>query len=187
LIEFKPATNVRQLRLDFQTTDIRKNAARAVNTALRFGRAEASRRIRQQIRLPRSEVSGSGGGIAIRFAGGASLEGRLTGASDPLPLAQFKTGSKGRTARVEVKPGRVRTLPNVVNFADGGFAIRSPRKPRTAYKPRRVGRDLWLLFGPSLAQGLLDRTATRGVFVEVEPLILLRAEREFLRLSKVFA
>jgi hypothetical protein len=94
----------------------------------------------------------------------------ITGRHRPTSLASFARGARTigprRTAvSLEVQPGIVRRLKGAffVRLRAGntdtgpgntGLAIRLPagKVPDRAYKPKLMGKNLWLLYGPSIDQ-----------------------------------
>jgi len=170
-------------------------ASRAINQILRNSRTQSSRLLRQQVNFPARYLVSQDGKIALRPASAGRLEGRLSASSDPRSLARFVSGSargKGKV-KVEVAPGGVRSLPGAfllsVSGRAGGentlLAVRSPTKPTGAFRPRKIGKNLWSLYGPSVSQALLHRDERQGIWVEIEDDVASALEREFLRQMKV--
>jgi len=174
--------------------DIRVIASRAVNQTARRYRTASSRMLREQINFPARYLSGQDGKIALKPSSPATLEATLSAGSNPRSLARFATGSgKGKgKVKVEVTPGATRSLPGafLLRISGGGggentlLAVRSPTKPSGAYKPRRIGKTLWSLYGPSVAQALLHGD-NKGIWPEIEPDIANALETEYLRQLKV--
>lgn len=90
---------------------------------------------------------------------------------------------------MEVQPGRVRGMPGAFLLNISGdidnprtlLAVRSRNKPSGAYKPRRIGSGgLWSLYGPSVAQALINQDG-KGIWADMEPEILNEIEEEFFR------
>lgn len=181
--------------LKFLPREVAVIASRAVNQTARKYRTASSRMLREQINFPARYLSGADGKITLAPSSPASLEAKLSASSNPRSLARFAVGSaagKGKV-KVEVTPGSTRTLPGAfllkISGSGGGenslLAVRSPTKPRSAYKPRRLGKSLWLLYGPSVSQALLHDDGNKGIWPEIEPDIASSLEREFLRQLKV--
>lgn len=179
--------------LDLDDAKIRRNLARAINTTTRRARTEASRQIREQVNLPARYLSGQNGRLVqSKKASEGDLMAVITGRHRPTSLARFarnarKSGQTG--ARVEVSPGSARFLPKAFfialrSGADGssnnlGLAIRLPagQRPSRAYKPKRMGENLWLLYGPSVDQVFDD------VAADMVPETADFLGQEFLRLT----
>jgi hypothetical protein len=181
-----------------------KNAAlRAVNKTVRDGRVMVSREIRKQVALTATYLGPSQGRLeAIPAKSTDSLEGRIRARTRPTSLARFTKdrplapGQRRRAQGIKltVKPGVARYLANafVVPLRSGGdgalgnlgLAIRSETKPAGAYKPKRLGKNLWLLYGPSISQVFYSARNPKGsgVAEEVAPELALKLEAEFSRL-----
>ena len=159
-------------------------AQRAINRTSQRARTESSRRLRQQINFSARYLVSNDGKIGLVPASKGRLQATLSARSRPTSLARFVTSaSKKSGAKVAVNPSGTRTLPGAFLLGIGSntlLAVRSPNKPRTAYKPRRIGKSLWSLYGPSVAQALVTREG-RGIWPELEPEIAVMLENEFLR------
>jgi len=160
-------------------------AQRAINRTASHARTESSRRLRQQINFSARYLVSKDGKIGLVPASKGRLQAHLSAQSRPSSLARFVVGAVGKKtgARVSVDPGGTRTLPGAFLLGIGEntlLAVRSPQKPRTAYKPRRIGKSLWSLYGPSVAQALVTRDG-RGIWPELEPELAVMLENEFLR------
>lgn len=173
---------------------IAENAVRAINKTIERSRASASRIMRSQVNFKASYLSRQDRLGVTKKATRADLEAVITGRHRPTSLAQFVRGSAvvgSRRAGVtlEVKPGLIQRLPKAFFIklrsgnTDGGpgnvgLAIRLPqgKKPDRAYKPTLVGKNLWLLYGPSIDQ-VFDDAAN-----DISPDAAEFLEAEFLRL-----
>ncbi len=170
----------------------------AVNEAARGAYAQAGREIVRQVAFPARYVTGKAGRMQItQFATNAKLEARITARSRPTSLARFNKGSQriGQRGgvRVEVKPGSVQRLPGAfliklrAGRGDGetfnvGVAVRTKGgRPPPGYKPLPIGRNLWLLYGPSVQQVLYSERNRGGVATEITPDTLKKLEAEFWR------
>lgn len=165
-------------------------ASRAINQVLRNTRARSGRLLRQEVAFPARYLTGQDGKIEQAPASPARLEGRLSASSQPRSLARFVVGApkKRGKVRVEVQPGGVRTMPGafLLGLNKGGgestlLAVRSPSKPSGAYRPRRLGKSLWLLYGPSVSQALLGADGKKGIWPSIEDEVAGELEREYLR------
>lgn len=160
--------------LDSLGSKIATVARQTINTTVRRTRTQSAKEIRRQVNFPATYLSGASSRLSItKFATNSDLEGRITGRSRPTSLARFIHGtprSAGGAAvekgvNIEVKPGHARRLPQAfvmklrAGSGDGtgfnlGLAIRlrGGQKPTRAYKPVALGKNLWLLYGPSVDQ-----------------------------------
>lgn len=168
-------------------------ASRAINQVARNTRARSAKLLRDQIAFGARYLSGANGKIEVQTANPGRLSARLSASSAPRSLARFVKGSpKGKgKVRVEVTPGSSKALPGafMLNLNKGGenslLAVRSATRPRGAYRPRRLGKSLWLLYGPSVSQALLHDDGNAGIWVEIEDDIANALEVEYLRQLKV--
>jgi len=168
-------------------------ASRAINQIARRTRTNSAVRLRDQLNFPARYLSGQDGKIELKTASPGNLQAVLSASSQPRSLARFVKGSaRGRgKVKVEVQPGGVRSMPGafLLNLNKGGdsslLAIRSPTKPAGAFRPRRLGKSLWLLYGPSVSQALLHNDARAGIWVEIEDDVANALEAEYLRQLKV--
>lgn len=172
--------------------NIEMNAVRAINKTIERARSSAAREMRTQVAFTAGYLSGQSGRLSItRKARRGSLESVITGRHRPTSLARFASNarvSKVAGANVQVQPGLATFLPKAffINLRSGntdtknnvGLAIRLPdgKRPSAAYKPTQLGRNLWLLYGPSVDQVLDD------VAAEISPGVAVDLEAEFLRL-----
>lgn len=172
-------------------------AAQAINKVARDQRAEAARRITDQINIPKSYVSPSGGRLVVsQQAQRTSLEARITARGRPTSLARFSKGSPGKAGvTVEVKPGQTSymrrafliRLPQGSTLTDSrfnlGLAIRLRPGERLDNKVRQVKLDkgLYLLYGPSVQQVFLDNSG-KGVADDLAEPTADYLEAEFARL-----
>lgn len=168
-------------------------AARAINQVARNTRAKSSKLLRDQIAFGARYLSGKDGKIESSPANPGRLQARLSASSAPRSLARFVKGNpKGRgKVRVEIAPGTLKGLPGafMLNLNKGSenslLAVRSATRPKGAYRPRRLGKSLWLLYGPSVSQALLHDDGRAGIWVEIEDDIANALEVEYLRQLKV--
>lgn len=181
--------------------EILKAARLTVNATARRTQTASVKAMRSQVNFPARYLSGRDSRLSIsKFATGEDLEARILGRDRPTSLARFVRGTPrvgGGAARaggvtVEVKPGLAKRLPGAFlmklragtgggeNF-NLGLAIRTKdgRKPQKAYKPVALGKNLWLLYGPSVDQVF---NKTREL---VRPDAEAFMEREFNRLVEL--
>lgn len=165
-------------------------AGRAINKTLRDARAKSGRQLRQEVAFPARYLTGQDGKIEQFSASSSNLEGKLRAASRPTGLARFVTNPSAKRGKikVEVQPGGQRLLPGAFMLGLGKaggeatmLAVRSPGKPSGAYRPRRLGKSLWLLYGPSVAQALLGANGRKGIWPDMEDEIANALEAEYLR------
>lgn len=174
----------------------------AVNDAARSGRTLAAKRILSEIKFPSDYVAPRNGRLSIsQFATANNLEAKITARTRATSLARFALdaspagGAKRREGvRVEVEPGRVRRLPGafLIRLRAGtasldtksnmGLAVRTKNgRPPPGYKPTRLGENLWLLYGPSVAQVMYSERNRGGVATDISPEIARKLEDEFWR------
>ena len=138
------------------------SASRAVNRTLDWTRTRSAEAIKDQVAFPASYLNPAEGRLVVKtYATTASPNptGKIGARVDPTSLARFvkgnpKVGQHGVT--VEVKPGKAVTIQRafIMKLANAnlGLAVRSKGAPERAYKPKSIGKDLWLLYGPSVSQ-----------------------------------
>lgn len=176
---------------------IKTAAAQAINKVARDQRAEAARRITDQVNLPKSYVSPAGGRLVVsQQAQKESLEARITARGRPTSLARFSRGTPGKAGvTVEVKPGQTSfmrrafliRLPQGSTLTDSrfnlGLAIRLRPGERLQNKVRQVKLDkgLYLLYGPSVQQVFLNNEG-KGVATDLAEPTADYLEAEFTRL-----
>lgn len=179
------------------------NAVRAINKVARDTRAKAADRIIKQVNLPRSYVSPAGGRLkVVQTANRAKKQATIRARGRATSLARFVTGSAklykpGLT--VAVQPGQARYLPRAflvklrgvggstdAGLANTGLAIRLKPGERIHNKRQqiRLSRNLYLLYGPSVAQVFLDNSG-KGVADDLAQPTAEALEAEFLRLTKL--
>lgn len=161
-------------------------ASRAINRTANRARADSSRRIREQVAFGARYLSGADGKLQLVPSTKNSLAASLSASSEARSLARFVTSQSQRRIKVTVTPGQPAPLPGAFLLGIGGntlLAVRSPLKPRTAYRPRQIGPSgsLWSLFGPSVAQTLIAVDGKKGIWPAMEAEIVARLEEEFLR------
>lgn len=186
---------------------IRRNAVRAVNRTTTSGRTLASRGIRDQVAFAASYLSPSSGRLTVaKKATLANMEGIIRGRARPTSLASFtkdkplapgqRRGVRGgKGVKVTIKPGVARYVKDsfLIPLRSGndgstnnlGLAVRSDTKPTGAYKPKKIGKNLWLLYGPSVSSILYSaRNEARqgGVAGQIAPELSRKLEDEFVRL-----
>lgn len=177
-------------------------AVRAINKIARDARAEAARKIRDQVNLPARYVSPSQKRFYVsKQAQGRSLEARITAQGRATSLAQFIPGGarKGqRGVHVEVAPGKARLMKKafVIPLRQGnasvdtkynlGLAIRLRPGERLQNKTfaKRVESGLYLLYGPSVSQVFRANDGT-GVASDMAPEVANDLTAEFLRLLDI--
>jgi hypothetical protein len=174
--------------------DIRRAASRSINATLRRGRTRAGELIRQQLNYPARYLVGQNGRIKIsKFASEDKLEGVITGRNRPTSLARFS-----RTKRIRKGPVRVQVKPGVTGIFERGFLIplrsgnsdtlgnlglalrTSGGRPKGTSRGKEIAKNLWLLYGPSVAQALLNVSGS-GIYKDMEKELLDYMENEFNR------
>lgn len=150
--------------------DVSRLARMAINKTVRFARRRGSEEIRKQVAFPARYLT-SDDRLETRFASGQVLAGRVVARDRPTSLARFArnmgssasdTNRRWRSkrssgARIQVKPGATRIVRRAfaVKLKNNnlGLAIRTNGgPPRAAYKPKALSPNVWLVYGPSVAQ-----------------------------------
>ena len=176
-----------------------KAASLAVNAAVRFGAAEASRQIRETINIGRDKIGNvTSAGSALRisqFAKPTNPEAVISARKRPFSLANFASGpvkfgpgAKSKI-RVSVKRGQRVTMRDSAFFillknGNLGLAVRVPegeqlKNKKVLAKPiggvRKDGSKVYVLYGPSVDQ------LFREVRNDISPEVSNRLVNEFLR------
>lgn len=177
--------------------NLKFSVVQAINKVARDTRAEAARRIGEQINFPKRLLAPSAGNLTVsKQAQRASLEARITARGRPTSLARFSTGTPGRAGvQVEVKPGQARFLRRafLIRLPQGtqltetrfnlGLAIRLRPGERLDNKTQQVqlSKGLYLLYGPSIQQVFLDNRG-KGVADDLADPTADALETEIIRL-----
>lgn len=175
----------------------------AVNKAATKGRTLMADEVLSQINFPTSYVAPSKERLHVKKpATNSDLEAIIEARARPTSLARFLTkshseGFQPNGVRVRIQHGASRLIggPNgrtraflfkLNSGSDGsknnlGLAVRTANglAPPRAWKPAPLGRNLWLLYGPSVSQALLDATAKKGAAVSLTPDIIDVLTKEF--------
>ncbi len=165
---------------------------RALNKTADRSRTRFARAARDQVAFPASYVSPSNKRLWVKTrAKRKAFETVIEGRGAATSLARFtrqKPGQKtrGGGVRVTVAPGKSRTIKRAflmrLKNNNIGLAVRTDgAKPDRAWKPRSVGKNLWLLYGPSVDQALSAASSANGIYDELSPEMLDFLETEFLR------
>jgi hypothetical protein len=179
------------------TPKVEKALVQALNRTADRGRTSADKRIREQVNFPASYLRPSQGRLkVIQRAGKGHFEARIRGRDRTTSLARFSRqkylgGGNRRHAgggvRVSVKKGgpqRMIQRAFIMKLRNNnlGLAVRTDgSKPKGAFKPKEIGKGLWLLYGPSIDQVLSAATDGDGVVEEMTPETLEFLESEFER------
>ncbi len=161
-------------QLDKLDPKIIQAARMAVNDTVREARRVAARSMEQQVNFPRGYLTGQAGRLKIaKFATNDDLSGIVRGRDQPTSLARFvsggaKVGSKEKGVSVEVDPGLAKYMPSAfaikLRNSNIGLAYRTKDgKPPNSVGAKKLGKGLYLLYGPSVDQVF---NATRGMIKE---------------------
>lgn len=179
---------------------IQEAMRRALNKAAKHFRTRAERLIRGEVNFPAGYLRPSEGRLFVReMARKDSLQATVSGRIESTSLARFKTnrnlapGVTPRGGKVGIrvkKGGPVRKFKRafLIRLRSGntGFAIRtSGGEPKGAYVPKEISKNLFLLYGPSVNQTLLQASKEGGVAIELTPETLNVLEKEFDRQLEV--
>lgn len=177
-------------------------AAKAINKAADRARTASAKKIREQVRFPASYLNPSRLGVKRR-ASVSSLTALIEGRDTATSLARFLRGTPVVRTREQQQSRRLKG--EVVQVAKGGRGVRIKRafviklrsgnmglavrtaggSPAGAYKPKEIGKNLWLLYGPSVNQVLYSVKNEGGVFQEIETDTADFLTNEFYRLLGV--
>lgn len=176
--------------------------SKALNKTGPHTRTQMDRKVREEVAFPASYLRPSTKRLFVaKKATKAKLEIVIEGRGRPTSLARFIKGGgaalKNRTRRpeeiqVEVKPGSIQgikrawvvSLPGSPDSNNLGLAVRTPdgQKPKGAYAPKRLDKNVWLLYGPSVDQVLYSVRNNGGVIEEVYGPTLDHLSKEYDRL-----
>lgn len=173
---------------------------RALNYTATKSRTEAAREARKQVNFPASYVSPSSKRLWVKTKARRGVyQTVIEGRGAPTSLARFTKQTvlpggkrhKGGKINVSVKPGSRKAISRAfiirLRGRSGtgenlGLAVRtSGTTPRNAYHPKNIGKNLWLLYGPSVDQALSGARDGKGVFEDITPEALELLEKEFTR------
>lgn len=188
--------NLEELRP--QLANIDQIASRAINDVARDARKSASDRIRAQVNYSTAYLAPSQRRLFIAdYAKPTKLEATIRARGRPTSLARFVQGSPGvgqAGVSVQVHPGKARFMKRafLIKLRAGsaaietkfnmGLAIRLGPGERLEHKRNviQMRRNLYILYGPSVAQVFLSQDGT-GVADDMVPELLDDMEDEFLR------
>lgn len=198
--EVLSVSGIKQLQ-DFQNLpkEIGIAASRALNATLKRTRADASKRIRQQVNFSASYLNQNDRLAVTQNSRPDNLEGIIAARTRPTSLARFATGNTPNKmgVTVQVKPGSARYMRRafLIKLNRGstqtetqfnlGLAMRL--KPGEDVRNKKdmikIASGLYLFYGPSVAQAFGTNDDGRAsVRKDVQPAALDFFEDEFLRL-----
>lgn len=174
-------------------------ARMALNKTAERKRTRADRMLRDQIAFPARYLGPASKRLWVQTkASNASLEAIIRGRGQPTALARFSRqkpappgrGQRGGGVSVTVKPGQRRVIKRAFLITlrnnNVGLAVRtSGGRPRNAYFPKEIGKNLWLLYGPSVDQALIDARQQGGIYEEISTEVLDALDAEFSRLIEL--
>lgn len=173
---------------------------RALNYSATKSRTVAAKEARKQVNFPASYVSPSSERLWVKTKARKGVyQTVIEGRGEATSLARFSKQTvmtdgkrhKGGKINVSVKPGSRKSISRAfiirLKGKNGlgenlGLAVRtSGTKPRNAWNPKNIGKNLWLLYGPSVDQALSASGTEKGVFEDITPQALELLEKEFTR------
>ena len=177
------------------TANVETALIRALNRTADRSRTRAARYAREQVAFPASYVSPSSKNLWVKTrARRGALTTIVEGRGQATSLARFSkqgvmTGGarhRGGKINVTVKPGVARSISRafIIRLKNNniGLAVRTNGEaPSHAYKPKAIGKNLWLLYGPSVDQALSAASKDGGIFQDMTPETLDDLEIEFNR------
>ncbi len=169
---------------------------RSTNTTADRARTLASQDIREQVAFPASYLAPSAKRLFVstKATKASPFEAVISGRDRPTSLARFTNQKplgggqrhRGGQVAVTVKPGVRRYIKRAflitLNNSNVGLAVRTDGgPPNNAYAPKEIGKNLWLLYGPSVDQVLSAASNGGGIYEEIVPETLDFLNDEFNR------
>lgn len=141
---------------------VERAAYRAINKTADYARSFSADDIRRKINFPGNYLNPSQGRLIVsKRAQTSNLEAVITARRRATSLARFMIAGQANKMGVivEMKKGQSSKLDKAFPVrlnggASMGLAVRTTdgQKPANAYKPSRLGKNLWLLYGISVSQ-----------------------------------
>ena len=169
---------------------------RSINKTADRARTLASQDIREQVAFPASYLAPSAKRLFVstKATKASPFEAVISGRDRPTSLARFTNQKplgggqrhRGGQVAVTVKPGLRRYIKRAflitLNNSNVGLAVRTDGgPPNNAYAPKEIGKNLWLLYGPSVDQVLSAASNGGGIYEEIVPETLDFLNDEFNR------
>ena len=169
---------------------------RSINKTADRARTLASQDIREQVAFPASYLAPSAKRLFVstKATKVSPFEAVISGRDRPTSLARFTNQKplgggqrrRGGQVAVTVKPGVRRYIKRAflitLNNSNVGLAVRTDGgPPNNAYAPKEIGKNLWLLYGPSVDQVLSAASNGGGIYEEIVPETLDFLNDEFNR------
>lgn len=169
---------------------------RSINKTADRARTSASQDIREQVAFPASYLTPSAKRLFVstKATKVSPFEAVISGRDRPTSLARFTNQKplgggqrhRGGQVAVTVKPGVRRYIKRAflitLNNSNVGLAVRTDGgPPNNAYAPKEIGKNLWLLYGPSVDQVLSAASNGGGIYEEIVPETLDFLNDEFNR------
>ena len=169
---------------------------RSINKTADRARTSASQDIREQVAFPASYLAPSAKRLFVstKATKASPFEAVISGRDRPTSLARFTNQKplgggqrhRGGQVAVTVKPGVRRYIKRAflitLNNSNVGLAVRTEGgPPNNAYAPKEIGKNLWLLYGPSVDQVLSAASNGGGIYEEIVPETLDFLNDEFNR------
>lgn len=169
---------------------------RSINKTADRARTSASQDIREQVAFPASYLAPSAKRLFVstKATKSSPFEAVISGRDRPTSLARFTNQKplgggqrhRGGQLAVTVKPGVRRYIKRAflitLNNSNVGLAVRTDGgPPNNAYAPKEIGKNLWLLYGPSVDQVLSAASNGGGIYEEIVPETLDFLNDEFNR------
>ena len=169
---------------------------RSINKTADRARTLAAQPIREQVAFPASYLAPSAKRLFVstKATKASPFEAVISGRDRPTSLARFTNQKplgggqrhRGGQVAVTVKPGVRRYIKRAflitLNNSNVGLAVRTDGgPPNNAYAPKEIGKNLWLLYGPSVDQVLSAASNGGGIYEEIVPETLDFLNDEFNR------
>lgn len=173
--------------------DIRVAMTRSINRVTDRARTRAASAVKEQVLFPATRLNEK-----IKVVRRASYQDQaavIRGMDRPTSLANFRQPRsqspekkrRGGGVQIQVaRDGRRKTIRRgfLINLKNDnlGLAVRTNGGPPAgAYKPREIGKNLYLLYSASVDQVLMAASDGEGVYEEMTPELLDALEAEFVR------
>lgn len=160
----------------------------AANDTIRWAKTRSTEAIQGELNVPKAALAGKRFDIT-QYATPNRPEAVLSAEFSPLNLARFSTVKPGQGVkpRIQVTPGGA--VPDLshsfyIPGPSGGFglAVRTKGAMTNSRKARQIGKNLYILFGPSVDQAF--RTSMPTLVPQVMDQFESNFYRQFARLNR---
>jgi hypothetical protein len=185
---------------DLSPEKVKRAASMSLNRIAQRARTKSDRALREQIAFPARYLGPASERLWVQQKSSVNkIEAIVRGTGQPTSLARFAGrtklpkpgyGHRAGGVNVTVKPGQRNFIKRAflirLKNDNIGLAVRtSGGKPTNSFKPKLIGKNLYLLYGPSVDQALLDARQQGGIYEEISMETLNEWDREFTRLLEL--